>query len=70
MYCPDLEVIVQFCVVIRFWELCNRQWVSEGWRNLLHNEEYQSIFLILVSFYSHLPAYEDGTDIVFRNAGI
>jgi len=27
-------------------------------------------FLILVSFYSHLPASEDGTDSVFRNVGI
>jgi len=27
-------------------------------------------FLILVWFYSHLPAYEDGTDRVFRNVGI
>jgi len=24
----------------------------------------------LVSFYSHLPVYEDGTDRVFRNVGI
>jgi len=27
-------------------------------------------FLILVSLYSHLPAYENGTDRVFRNVGI
>ena len=27
-------------------------------------------FLFLVSFYSHLPAYEDETDSVFRNVGI
>jgi len=25
---------------------------------------------MLVEFYSHLPAYEDGTDRVFRNVGI
>jgi len=25
--------------------------------------------LIPSSFYSHLPAYEDGTDRVFRNVG-
>jgi hypothetical protein len=29
-----------------------------------------SNFLVLVSFYSHLLAYEDGTDRVFRNVGI
>jgi len=27
-------------------------------------------FLIPSSFYSHLPAYEDGTDRAFRNVGI
>jgi hypothetical protein len=27
-------------------------------------------FLFLVSFYSHLLAYEDGADGVFRNVGI
>jgi len=27
-------------------------------------------FLIPSSFFSHLPAYENGTDRVFRNVGI
>ena len=31
---------------------------------------FQVPFLILVSLYSHLPTYEDGTDRVFRNVGI
>jgi hypothetical protein len=29
-----------------------------------------STFLKTSSFYTHLPAYEDGTDRVFRNVGI
>jgi len=28
------------------------------------------VFIIPTSFYAHLPAYEDGTDRVFRNVGI
>jgi len=29
----------------------------------------RKIVLISISFYSHLPAYEDGTDRTFRNVG-
>ena len=38
--------------------------------HLLRQVDVSRMKLILVSFYSHLPAYEDGTDRVFRNVGI
>jgi len=39
--------------------------------NVLSSQWLNTSFtLILVSFYSHLPVYEDGTDRMFRNVGI
>jgi len=39
-------------------------------RNDTSSQTFPVSFLIPSSFYSHLPAYEDGTDRMSRNVGI